>query len=434
MKMRIFLFLFFLNSFIIWGQKVKQIDINAQQDFFWQQKDNHLLRKDYKNILLDSFYLDDSIYQGLTKVISRKKSTYIISIAGGMVWEIVDDTIVRIDNSYNHKLTYDSNVFVHNDTIFKFGGYGYWSSRNFLSFFSHNSNEWEFYPLNPRSSLPPGLSRTNFSYDNNLLFLSGGIIVDPHDGISPTPSNDIWRFDFNLKKWSNLGTSNLFEYNIESSIDIGDGRRLVANDPSAELPFPAYILDFNENQILPMEGLIDFPIAKSFYFNDSIYSIQDNSLIKRSLSSFKPVYNKDKSLYVDSASLFKSLSTITIIALVIMITILIALYSKNKRRPKLTVSGLRFERIHYPLPVKEHKVLSLLVHNKTVNSKALMKSIYDPELSVPQNNRIKLEVINSLNEKLSKIFSIDEFVSFRKSRKDQRMIIYYTNYRSDFVL
>jgi hypothetical protein len=117
-----------------------------------------------------------------------------------------------------------------------------------------------------------------------------------------------------------------------------------------------------------------------------------------------------------------------------MIGVLIVLYKKNKNRPKLSPSGMRFESTHYSLSVKEHKVLSLLVHNKTVDSKALLKAIYDADLSAPQNNRIKLEVINSLNEKLCSIFSIDEFVSFRKSRKDQRMVIYYTKYRNDFVL
>jgi hypothetical protein len=185
---------------------------------------------------------------------------------------------------------------------------------------------------------------------------------------------------------------------------------------------------------LPLEGYNDFSMVKSFYSNDSIYTLENKLLRKRSLSSFGPIDDRVKSLYIDSASLFSGLYIISFVALVIMIGVLIVLYKKNKNRPKLSPSGMRFESTHYSLSVKEHKVLSLLVHNKTVDSKALLKAIYDADLSAPQNNRIKLEVINSLNEKLCSIFSIDEFVSFRKSRKDQRMVIYYTKYRNDFVL
>ena len=434
MKMRTFYFFYITTLFAISAQNIQQIKVLPQQDFFWEQKDSQVFKKDYNNTPLDTFYFDTSNLNSANKIMSINDAPRIVSISGGMVWEILNDTFVRTDQSYNHRLTYDSNVFIHKDTIFKFGGYGFWSSRNFFSFFSETTHEWEFYPIDPNSNLPPGLSRTDFSYDTNLFFLSGGITVDPRDGITWSPNNDIWRFDFNTKKWSNLGTSNAFDYDVKSGIDIGQGRRLVSNEPSDEYPYSVYIIDFNRNQILPLEGSIDFPMTKSFYNNDSIYTVENKLLRKRSLSSFGPIDDRVKSLYIDSTSLFKGLYIITITALLIMIGVLIVLYIKNKNRPKLSPSGLRFESTHYSLSVKEHKVLSLLIHNKTVDSKALLKAIYDADLSAPQNNRIKLEVINSLNEKLCSIFSIDEFVSFRKSRKDQRMVIYYTKYRNDFVL
>ena len=434
MNMRIFYFCCISVLYSISAQNTEQIKVLAQQDFFWEQKDNHVFKKDYNNTPLDSFYFDTSNLKSANKIISINDAPSIVSISGGMVWEIINDTFVRTDHSYNHRLTYNSNVFVHKDTIFKFGGYGFWSTRNFFSYFSETTHEWEFYPIDPNSDLPPGLSRTDFSYYNNLFFISGGITVDPRDGISWRPNNNIWRFDFNTRKWSNLGTSNAFEYDVKSSLDIGQGRRLVSNLPTDEYPYSIYIIDYKSNQILPLEGYNDFPMVKSFYSNDSIYSLENKLIRKLSLSSFRPINDRVKSLYIDSASLFSGLYVISFVALVIMIGVLIILYTKNKNRPKLSPTGLRFKSTHYSLSVKEHKVLSLLIHNKTVDSKALLKAIYDADLSAPQNNRIKLEVINSLNEKLSKIFSIDEFVSFRKSRKDQRMVIYYTKYRNDFVL
>ena len=75
-----------------------------------------------------------------------------------------------------------------------------------------------------------------------------------------------------------------------------------------------------------------------------------------------------------------------------------------------------------------------MVHNKSVDSKALLQAIYDPNLSSPQNNRIKLEVICSLNDKLAKVLDVNKFILSQKSSKDQRMLIYFSNHRKDFVL
>jgi hypothetical protein len=75
----------------------------------------------------------------------------------------------------------------------------------------------------------------------------------------------------------------------------------------------------------------------------------------------------------------------------------------------------------------------MLIHNKNVDSKSLLEKLWDPSLSAPQNNRIKLEVIDSLNEKVSNVLGINNFVRSKKSVKDQRMLIYFSNYRKDFL-
>jgi hypothetical protein len=186
--------------------------------------------------------------------------------------------------------------------------------------------------------------------------------------------------------------------------------------------------------MIPIQNSFDFSIVNSFHKNDSIFTLEGDKLKKRSLSSFIILDNRAKPLYMDSISLSKGLSSVVFVIMLLMIVFLLFLYSKNKQRPKLSDSGFRFQRVHYPLSVKEHKVLSLMVHNKTVNSKALLTAIYDSNLSLPQNNRIKLEVINSLNNKLANVLDVNKFVRSKKSSKDQRMLIYFSNHRKDFVL
>ncbi len=434
MKLRIFILLYFYFSINLLGQKINGIDINVQQQYFWMLKGDYVLKKDFKNVLIDSFYIKKPKRESKLIIVSKKNKPYVVSKGGGMVWKIVNDTFIRIDKSHYHKMTSKSSVFVHRDTIFKFGGYGYWSSRDFFSYFSETSNHWEYYPINLQSILPPGLFDMDTSYASNRYFVSGGSTVNRHTGTTSRTNSSIWRFDFDSKSWSDLGISKFFDYEDYDFIDIGQNRHLATTFSDDKLTPSNYILDFNENLMIPIQNSFDFSIANSFHKNDTIFTIEDDKLKKRSLSSFMILDKNAKPLYMDSISLSKGLSSVVIVIMLLMIVFLLFLYSKNKQRPKLSDSGFRFQRVHYPLSVKEHKVLSLIVHNKTVDSKALLQAIYDSNLSPPQNNRIKLEVINSLNQKLAKVLDFNKFVRSKKSSKDQRMLIYFSNHRKDFVL
>jgi hypothetical protein len=110
------------------------------------------------------------------------------------------------------------------------------------------------------------------------------------------------------------------------------------------------------------------------------------------------------------------------------------LYSKNRKRPRLSEIGFRFNRVHYPLSKNELLLLNLVLYNKRVESKTLQSKIYDPQLSAAQNNKIKIDLVDSLNEKIFKIMGVNSFISSKKSVRDQRVLIYYTKFRKDFVL
>lgn len=140
------------------------------------------------------------------------------------------------------------------------------------------------------------------------------------------------------------------------------------------------------------------------------------------------------SLYVDTNALFANLTRFTGVAIILLFIIVLYLYSKNRKRPRLSETGFRFNRVHYPLTEKELSILKLILYNKRVESKIILKEIYDSELSVAQNNRRKVEIVESLNKKVSTTMNINKFINSKKSLKDQRVLIYYSNFRTDFVL
>ncbi|MGA1545308.1 MAG: hypothetical protein ACO349_00010 [Flavobacteriaceae bacterium] len=70
---------------------------------------------------------------------------YFFGGKSGQVYTIEGNKVKRIDETIDHRMTINATIFVHHDTIYKYGGYGYWSQRNFMTYFDFVSKEWEVY-------------------------------------------------------------------------------------------------------------------------------------------------------------------------------------------------------------------------------------------------------------------------------------------------
>ena len=87
----------------------------------------------------DKILLDEMKF----KIIKNK--LYLLGRMSGEVYTIENNQIKRLDKTTDHRMTINANVFVHNDTLLKYGGYGYWSQRNFIIYYDSKSTEWEVY-------------------------------------------------------------------------------------------------------------------------------------------------------------------------------------------------------------------------------------------------------------------------------------------------
>jgi hypothetical protein len=100
--------------------------------------------------------------------------------------------------------------------------------------------------------------------------------------------------------------------------------------------------------------------------------------------------------------------------------------------PQLSELGFRYNGVNYILDTKEKAILNLILSNDEVFSQKIFDAVEEANLSYPQNNKIKLDSINSLNNKLFKILGINEFIESKKSKEDQRVLVYFTNHKSRF--
>ena len=447
MYIRVFFCLFFsINSFLF-SQKNRfssqndttntEIILGSNNQHLYLKNGDYILKKNLQNVLLDSFLFKNKAPKNDVKLVFKNNEPVLVSRGGGMVWRVKNDTFKRVDQSYNHKMTNGSSVFVHNDTIMKFGGYGYWNSRNFFTYYDEITLEWEFYTIDKKSQLPPGVSSINSTYLDGEFYFSDGQVSNLNSPLESTTNAKVWHFDFKNKTWSDLGTSEFSPDPLPRSLDLRNGSLLVKtvfdkkNDKSNIL-----IYDYVNNSIYPWNNLNPlFSIESGFVANDSLYSYSNNQLSSVKIPDFKSASFDDvKLMFVDSDALFYVLTRVTLIVSILLFAAVMFLYSKNRKRPRLSEIGFRFNRVHYPLSKNELLLLNLVLYSKRVESKTLLNKIYDPQLSAAQNNKIKNDLVDSLNEKIFKIMGINSFISSKKSVKDQRVLIYYTKFRKDFVL
>lgn len=430
----IFYLITLLLSLNVSSQNAADNYLLVDEDIVIVNANDRLIYRSLKENTIDTLEVFDGFESKISRLVTSLNKPYVVSKSGGGVWSVDKSGLKRIDNSYNHKMTFGSNVFVHRDTIFKFGGYGYWSNRNFLTFFSTTTNEWEYYPINPDSYLPPAVSGARGVYHDGQFYFDGGTTLDPHDGIAEMPSKYVWRFNFSEKSWYNLGVSNFQVSKYAESADIGHGRVLVRK-PNDQSIGDSFVLDYVNNSISLIDPISPYiRINNQLVGNDSIYNFKKNVLFGVSLADLTANKLSEKNLYLDSDSLFNNLTRVVGITLTFILIILIYFYRKNRNRPRLADTGIVVNREHYSLNPNELIILNLLLYNKNITSKTIADKIRDPKLSAAQNNKIKLDLIASTDKKVSSAIGIKRFIHTRKSVKDKREIIYFTPNRKEFVL
>ena len=378
-------------------------------------------------------FLTDSESNSVAFFYQKDGDFKVVSIGGGSVFESINDTLVRIDNSFNHRMTHQSAVFIQNDTIFKFGGYGYWSNRNFMTFYDNKTKEWEYYNTNTILTPPPVASIKHSLIDNEFYFLQGDKSINAAKA-SRNPNKEIWKFSFKDRKWTNFGLSKLPLY--ENSVKIDDNKFL------AKTRNGSYItVSLNENKfnfVDTNQTTFNLNYFNSIIVKDTLYQLSKNNVIIKSpinqiFFNSNSIDSSDKSIYLRSLELFNKLGLTTFSLVVLIIISLIFLKYRRNQRPRIDELGLRYKGVNYKLSKCEAQMIRCVLNQKEVSSQFFYDIVENPELSYPQNNKIKNDAIKKLNDKLEKILNIKDFIQSKKLEEDGRVLVYFSSQKQIFI-
>ena len=161
-------------------------------------------KKHKVHIALDAT-LNFEQFRGRLHPIAVAKNRYLFVMDGcGVVFALHNDTIRRIDHSYDQKNQFNSALYEYRGQVFMFGGYGLFEVKNTHTFYDNEANEW-FQVFRNTKECPSERASAYYLKDRSSLYILGGA----QQRFSERKiCNDIWHFDMKRRTWKLLGELN----------------------------------------------------------------------------------------------------------------------------------------------------------------------------------------------------------------------------------
>ena len=364
------------------------------------------------------------------EIFENKDSIFFVSINGGLVYTLNDkDLFNRIDKSFDHKMQSDSSVIFEKDTIFKFGGYGFWSMRKLMTYYDSKQSEW--YPKpNSEKGLDEGYSNSILLSDNDDFYILGGYKMNGL--LEVLPNKKVHHFDGNKEKWTEIGEINSNLSNKDFYFVLGSDFFLI-----------------NESNV-----------EKYDVKNNSITSYKKHSLLYKSVLKKHRIIIKENQVvfvtfennnqYLNSLPLNELLGNplnkkrliktnyLPIYFLVIIVLLIFILHKKYKiKQIRIIVSKnqLLIGSKSSDISDLQYKIIKIIIKNKMVLNKDFDTLNEDEYLNKYHFQRTLKNEIFHINLIFKNLIGVkEEMIIIKKDKTDKRINIYQLNKNFNFNL
>ena len=349
---------------------------------------------------------------------------HLLSQRGGLLYRVENDSTIRLDNSFQHRKQFQSNDFVYRDTLFRYGGYGFWRANNFFTYFDHSTDEWEYYSINGYTVPEEAYDGKTFLLENTFYVL-GGQTVSESTGLSAEKSNQIWTFDFHTREWTNRGKMGL-DIGPYKSVQKDSLFYLIGNPMNTSGDI---ILDIKNNIIHHYEHTLISANTKqeapTFFIGDTLHYIYNNELREALISRdiFSNKIKKDR-LFLNEITLFWNITYIGIAGVFLFLLAYGSVLWQRRKLPRLVKGGIRHNLTFYSLSTEEQQILNHLRQNLTAQTEELMPIFSKQNRSYSQTHKLKADAIDNINSLLIYLVG-KEIIKKKKDPKDKRQVVYY---------
>ena len=384
-----------------------------------------------------NFKSDDLGFESFM-TLSSSDANYFLDPLGGGVYLFENDSLYKIDNSYKHKMQIDASIFSYKGSIYKYGGYGFWSHRDFMTRFDKEIREWEFVPFDKSDVFPKGRENAIIKVIEDNVYVMGGYILKDKNPLISSLTYDVWRFNMVNGIWTNLGT--------------------IKNQ--SEQFFDFHRIDFNENIII--DNINDDILMVIDLKNNRVKSYQRTSFTRKIFNQSSTNYNmffhkekfygflkKDNNLdemslvYRNSDEIFGELVSddklyeqdinFTAWAGIVLTPLVLIFLGFKFKEQRIKNRKLIFRKgyLYFKNEKIELEPVCLLVLNHILASRAQVYSkdvlewIDKPHLDYSHKTRLVKDVLYKINYKIKSVLkSDDDPIQVNKSKFDKRLKVY----------
>ena len=353
-------------------------------------------------------------------ILKRNKLLFLENRGGDILALNSNDSLVKVDNSNISNFFIGSSIFIKKDTIFKHGGYGYWTQSNFLTYYEDFTKEWQIYPISQNSKIPPDIaSHASLIIDDSYYFFGGASISENGSRVVSNLNEEVWCFNFKEKKWYLIGTF-LRDHIIPIYTSFTKGSSLFILDDKKQL----YEIDLLSNLITKYKIA---PILyrfikeiKPIYYKGLVYFLDDSGNINKISITELTKEVEEITVFYKNQNFLQIVLIVTFFSIVFFIIFNSYKEYDNNKKLKLLENGIRFKNKFIEL-----EELSIAIIRMVEREEAELSKVYDlvkkNHLSKIQNERIKNQFIDQINMKLSVLTGEKEdFLIVSKSSFDKR--------------
>ena len=351
----------------------------------------------------------------------------------GMLYEIINDSVVRIDKSYDDRIHSRSLNFSFNDTLYKFGGYGYYHAHKLLTYYDKTTKEWDLVKYKGHGKIDGfSFDGIHFIKENKLYVLGLDIHKNEFQNVSNF-KNEGFIYDINKKT-----VTKKFKVSIDFRypdnyfllkdkyvfLFYKSDRKIIIYDLENEL-FYKYNLNQKQSQFLRKSEGAFTDLDDTLFFvckdNDQVFYINDLNIndVMLNMDSIEfEIIDQNKEVYI------------IYFCFIILIFILVYPYFKQNKKIILSKNLVIIDNHKIDIDIETFLILSRLNKERESTNSELNKIFDDKNLNRDHINRTKNEKIKEINIRFKSIIG-REIILKKKSSVDKRMTIFLLNNPND---
>lgn len=363
-----------------------------------------------------------------------KDSLWFIHRKGGLVYQFDHTQFVRKDHSFDHRMQVKSAIFAHRDTIYRYGGYGFWTYRNFFTYFDPGLEEWMAVAPRNSESFPKGTENSVVHTSARDFYVIGGISALPQNYEKRYFVNEVWKYDLYGKRWQFFG--NVPGVLMEKDLHFSLGDRVVFSDQIS--PY-LWVVDIANNRFrMYRKHSTYIPLAKRstvppMVYKNDIYTLvwgpnggSRLEFVRLPEDQVLGELIEEYPLLRDFRIYYWIIGTIIFIGLSGILIVRLKKQWIREHRVVFRKDNFYYKGRALDLDAKEIKILYLLLTQKgEVVTRDILDITENKELHYAHNIKVKNHLIDQLNFKLKSVLGIEEnLISIEKSETDRRIKVY----------